>query len=328
MNNQSYRGYGFSRSVRDVVNKSPREQYELAVQNFVPQNPGRKGWHVTPARRQYNTKRTEQLRSTRGRETMKQVTEALDSKLAVGMKEIEDALNQIEANKTLVAVTTLVTTRTMGFCAAQIYFQASAQRNPVFCNIYSFYRVNLAMFEARLYHIRSSQEAPIQMMDEVEAVPVRPDFFLVTQTVNAYPDQVGRVIKTAGAFIDGNEYFVPALSCSHRDREGRLILQSERIILSNLRETVTAPEVREVFYQNNPIPGAIWNELPDHSHVLVNPDEIIPAEYTSDDLRDDINDYSRMMTWLQKKIPKYVKTERLNYKEKGDRSIFVSNFQN
>jgi hypothetical protein len=198
MNNQSYRGYGFSRSVRDVVSRSPREQYELAVSNFVPQNPGRKGWHVTPARRQYNTKRTEQLRSTLGRETMKQVSEALDSKLAVGMKEIEDALNQIEANKTLVAVTTLVTTRTMGFCAAQIYFQASAQRNPVFCNIYSFYRVNLAMFEAGLYHIRSSQEAPTQLMDEVEVVPVRPDFFLVTQTVNAYPDQVGRVIKTTG----------------------------------------------------------------------------------------------------------------------------------
>jgi hypothetical protein len=69
------------------------------------------------------------------------------------MREIEDALNQIEENKTLVAVTTLVTTRTLGFCAAQIHFQASAQRNPVFCNIYSFYRVNLAMFEARLYYI-------------------------------------------------------------------------------------------------------------------------------------------------------------------------------
>jgi hypothetical protein len=147
------------------------------------------------------------------------------------------------------------------------------------------------MFEARLYYIRSSQEAPIQMMAEVEDIPVRPDFFLVSQTVNAYPDQVGRMIKTTGAIADGNEYFVPALSCSHRDREGRLIPQSERIISSNLRETVTslsdeavAPEVREVFYQNNPIPGAIWNELPDHSHVLMNPDEIIPAEYTSDDL--------------------------------------------
>jgi hypothetical protein len=60
MNNQSYRSYGFSRPVRDVVNKSPREQYELAVQNFVPQNPGRKGWHVTPGQApiQHQTHRT------------------------------------------------------------------------------------------------------------------------------------------------------------------------------------------------------------------------------------------------------------------------------
>jgi hypothetical protein len=207
------------------------------------------------------------MRFTKGKDTQKQVSEALDAKLGVGMRDVEDALNQIEANKTLVAITTLVTTRTLGFCAAQIYFQATAQRNPVFCNIYSFYRVNLAMFETRLYSIRRIQEAPIQEADETYQVPVRPDFFLVAHTVNAYPDQVGRIIKVLGPFTDGAEYYVPALSCEHRDREGRLIPQSETIVLSTLRETVTslsdpgvAPEIREIFYQNNPIPGAIWKK--------------------------------------------------------------------
>jgi hypothetical protein len=102
-----------------------------------------------------------------------------------------------------------------------------------------------------------------------------------------------------------------------------------------LRETVTslhnpdvAPEIRQVFYQNNPIPGSIWNIQPDGSHVLANPDDIMPPGYTADNLRDDITDYSRMMTWLQKKIPKYVRTERLNYLEKGGNTLFVSNRQN
>jgi hypothetical protein len=171
------------------------------------------------------------MRTTRGRETIRQVSEALDAKIGVGMKEVEDALNQIEANKTLVAVTTLITTRTMGFCAAQIYYQATAQRNPIFCNIYAFYRVNLAMFEARLYSIRKIQEAPVQNLEEIYQIPVRPDYFLVTHTVNAYPDQVGRVIKAAGPFTDGPEYYVPALSCEHRDQHGRLVPQSERVIL-------------------------------------------------------------------------------------------------
>jgi hypothetical protein len=91
---------------------------------------------------------------------MKQLSEGLDSKLGVGMKEVEDAIAQIEANQTLTAVTTLVTR--LGFCAAQIYFQVSAQRNPVYCDIYAFYRVNLSIFETRLTSIRSIQEAPYQ----------------------------------------------------------------------------------------------------------------------------------------------------------------------
>jgi hypothetical protein len=54
-------------------------------------------------------KRTEQLRTDRGKETVRQVTEALDMKLGIGLKETEDALNQVEVNKPLTAVTLLVT---------------------------------------------------------------------------------------------------------------------------------------------------------------------------------------------------------------------------
>jgi hypothetical protein len=120
-----------------VVGQDYRTQYSGSAELSVTQ-PGRKGWQVTPARRQYNIKRTDQLRRDRGKDTLAQVREALDAKLGVGLKEVEEALNQIEANKTLTAVTMFITTRTLGFCAAQIYFQASAQRNPIFCNIYSF----------------------------------------------------------------------------------------------------------------------------------------------------------------------------------------------
>jgi hypothetical protein len=154
---------------------------------------------------------------------MEQLTEALGGKLGVGLKEIEDALNQIEANNTLTAVTLLVTTRTLRFCAAQIYFQASAQRNPVYCNIYAFYRVNLAIFEARLYNIIRIQEAPIQRANEVYNVMTRPGFHLVTQTVNAYPDQIGGLIKAVGPVTEGNKYYVTALAAEQRTRQGVLI---------------------------------------------------------------------------------------------------------
>jgi hypothetical protein len=249
------------------------------------------------------------------------------------MREVEDALNKIEANKTLKAVTLLATTRTIGFCAAKIYFQSSAQTNPVYCNIYAFYRVNLEMFEAKLSNIRRIQEAPTQMAEKVYEIPARPHFLLVTQTVKAYPDQIGQVLKSVGPITGGAEYFVPALAAEHRTRNGALVPQSERVILSNLRETVTAlanvetaPQVREAFNQHNPIPGAIWM-IVNGTHVLLNADEIMPQNYTAEDLHDDADNYMRMFTWMQKKLPKFVKTAAINYQEKGDRAIFISNAQ-
>jgi hypothetical protein len=48
---------------------------------------------VTPARRSYNIKRTEQMWVTMGNDSKRRTFEALGSKLAVGLKEAEDALN-------------------------------------------------------------------------------------------------------------------------------------------------------------------------------------------------------------------------------------------
>jgi hypothetical protein len=319
-------------SVRDVVGKTYEESYEAARQNFVPTR-GRGGRRPADSRHSYNVKRAESMRISREKDSMRQITEALDAKLGVGLKEVEDAPNPIEANKTFKAITLLVTTRTIGFSAAQIYFQSSAQRNPVYCNIYAFYRVNLALFEAKLYNICKICEAPIQHADEVYEVPTRPEFQQVTQTVNAYPDQIGRVLKAVGPVTEGGEYFVPALVAEHRTRNGALIPQYEKVILSNLRETVVAladpatqAQVREAFHQHNPVPGAIWRVV-NGTHVLMNPDEIMPANYGVNELRDDIDDYSLMFTWMQKKLPKFVRTTRINNQEKGDKSIFVSNTQ-
>jgi hypothetical protein len=56
---------------------------------------------------------------------MREVKEALDTKLGVDLKDIEDPLNMTEATKFMNARTLLVTTRTMGFCSAHIYIHAS-----------------------------------------------------------------------------------------------------------------------------------------------------------------------------------------------------------
>jgi hypothetical protein len=182
----------------------------------------------------------------------------------VGLKEIEDALNKIQATKTMNAVALLVTTRTMGFCASQIYFHASKQRTPVYCDIYAFYRINLSMFEARLYYIRRKQELPMLNFQQVYDVSYRPEYLRVTATINPYPDQIGRVLKALGPINEGDEYFIPALAADQRSRQGSLILQSECVTFSNLRETVVAlanpatnPQVRETSQSLGEIEGDI-----------------------------------------------------------------------
>jgi hypothetical protein len=189
------------------------------------------------------------------------------------------------------------------------------------------------MFEARLYYIRRRQELPTTDFQRVYDVPYRPDYLGVTATINAYPDQVARVLKAVGPTTHGEDYFVPCLAADQRTRSGALIPQSERITFSNLRETVVAlanpatnPQVREAFYAHNPIPGAIWR-VENGSHVLVNPDEIMPDNYDIPQYRHDIREYIAMVAWLQHKVPKYVRIGEINYEGSGDASLFVSNLQ-
>jgi hypothetical protein len=111
----------------------------------------------------------------------------------------------------------------MGFCSSKIYFHASKQRTPTYCDIYAFFRVNLSMFEACLYYIRRKQELPTLNFQQVYHVRYRPDFLGVTATINGCPDQVAGVLKALGPINEGDKYYVPALAADQRTRQGKFI---------------------------------------------------------------------------------------------------------
>lgn len=100
----------------------------------------------------------------------------------------------------------------------------------------------------------------------------------------------------------------------------------ESVMFTNLRQTVSAlanpntPEpVRTYFESHNPIPGASFR-----NHVLVNPDEIIPDDYTLDDLQREIRTIRPFMIKLQKHVPKLV-SGVLDFISAGKPSLFISN---
>lgn len=61
----------------------------------------------------------------------------------------------------------------------------------------------------------------------------------------------------------------------------------------NLRETMevladvqSSRKYRRIYYENSPLPGAMWEDHSQYGPVLVNADQIIPRGYTDIDLTD------------------------------------------
>jgi hypothetical protein len=63
------------------------------------------------------------------------------------------------------------------------------------------------------------QEAILQEMVLIHYVPARADLMTATQTINPYPDQIGRVIKATGPITEGNEHFVLVPSADQRTHQ-------------------------------------------------------------------------------------------------------------
>lgn len=89
--------------------------------------------------------------------------------------------------------------------------------------------------------------------------------------------------------------------------------------MTDLSDHNTPERYRRRFEENNPIPGATWV-----NHVLINADEIIPNNYTVNNLRDDIEVLETFVKQLEKHVPKMV-NGTIDFKSSGKLSTFVCN---
>lgn len=137
------------------------------------------------------------------------------------------------------------------------------------------------------------------------------------------PVTIKKIIDAVGVLSHDDKVYLPVVAKTENN-EG-LIPRPENVMLSSLRETVEAlsdaqtPLIqRQRFEANCPIPGAIWN-----NHLLMNADEIIPANYDNN-LRADILLIAPFLSRLQKHAPKMV-GGALDPKKTGRASLFLSN---
>lgn len=284
------------------------------------------------SRDNYNKRKTESKRGRENVKTQSMVSQSLDKKIGAGMDDLTEALNKMEANRTLIAITSIITTRGIAFTAAQIYFQVSMRRNATVTSIYRYYRVHLAMIEARVLETRQSASAPYQPKIAVDKRRIDPAFMKVVHTVKAIPDLTRRILEACGPTESASKYYVPAFAAARRDENRVLKVLPGEVRYSNLREVVEclsdrrySIELRRNFYARNPIPGAIWELGNNNDPVLMNPNEIIPIGFTLDDLQVDVNHLNTMMTWMQGKMEKFVSVGVFNYTRKGEVSMLMSN---
>lgn len=194
------------------------------------------------------------------------------------------------------------------------------------------YRVSLAVIEVKVQVVQRSVTSITDEQEDYADNRLMEDIVVLAKGVVVLPDQLSSAMNAVGKVKVGDKLYVPKFGRDQEDREDRFIPQSQQVTYSNLRNTVVAlanddtpAAIRRRFYENNPIPGAVWEGAP-QDPILANPDEIMPDGYDRIQLADDIDDIKAKINFLARKAPKYF-TKSVSYEPEGTKSMLVCNDQ-
>ena len=282
------------------------------------------------ARKTFQRGRMDNLRRDKGRQSEIELSKALQNKLYPGVKNEQSAADRLEVISTFKAIVLCITTRTIGFGTISTFLTIYDLHNvPQRGDIYQFYRVSLALFEFKIQFCQRGVQMITENLDDYEQLHNSADFMQVCKTKPIMPDPITRPINAIGNIKIYDRQYYPRFAANRTNDNGDFIPQSEKVTFSNLRRTVVALsnpetplEVRRRFYNNNPLPGAKWNNF-----ILLNPNDIMPDNYDVQHLSDDMDDIQPKIDFLARKMPKYF-TEPINYELEGKKAILSSNKQN
>lgn len=246
---------------------------------------GRRG----PAHRSYQGGRVEQHRRQIGREVQDELATQLKKSLAPGAGDAISILARLEAKQTLKAISITITTRSIGFSVTMmLHHLTNFDRCPNEGTCYTMYRVYVAALECHLMTNKREQINISFHLDRYCSLTMNGDFISKAKSILIAPDSIARIINGVGIVKAEQKVNIPQLAALRYTRAGRLIPDPGSVSYSNLRavvEALASPETRRQdrlrFYQNNPIPGAIWIGDRDDP-ILANPNEIMPEHYTLD----------------------------------------------
>ncbi|CAH0392011.1 unnamed protein product [Bemisia tabaci] len=278
---------------------SPQQSYNAGahiVQQGQQQRSGGRRTN-TNSKGSRSSNRQESHRSKQNQDLQEALNRDLTNKLLPGVKTGENAASRLESYNTNRAVVIAITTRQMGFGVACI-FTALAQmppnRVPVGGTLYEYYRVAIFTHHAKMHGLKKAFNLPIRDNLSFDTPFLSSDFQNVVRSYIILPDCLSRPINQIGVVKEVDVSYFPMYARDTLAGGERFVPRPENITATNLRQTVEAlslaatPVAERIrFYQNNPIPGCQWDNAPQNP-LLLNPNEIIPANFTFNDLNDDV----------------------------------------
>lgn len=209
------------------------------------------------------------------------------------MKHLEDVIKTMKFEMTESPVPIPISTRGVGFSVQETYtmvtsVQKNVNRLPPM-TVHQFYRVMLGMVEFKVFKNRRSS---VLNDGNLWYQPQQfEEFQMPAMSINVCPKRISCILKSIENFCYKEINYVPLLPSAEKDRARRVIPSPELVCLTNLREyceylhvPATNRDIRQNFEQRCPIPRANWGG----DSVLINIDDIMPANYTREDFSDDV----------------------------------------
>ncbi|AVK59491.1 coat protein [Wuhan fly virus 6] len=283
-----------------------------------------------PGRKKFNDQRAQQMREKRGQENVDAYNDKIKEKWISGVETAEKLEARMKETANQRAQMLSISTRGVGVNLLTSIFTTTAYKNDIPTpNVYSLYRVALAVIEAKVQSLKPNYPIPPRFSEDIAQLNNSADFERVCRSVVFLPKPITTMVNSIGIVKNGNSIYIPTFCKDLADSEDRFVPTPEGVRFSNLRQVVTTladpatpRQYRDAFYARNCIPGAKWNE----NHILMNADEIMPNNYGTEDLSRDSIRITPWMSNVQKHVPKLV-GGTVSFESTGRRCLFICNDQ-
>lgn len=281
-------------------------------------------------------------RITNSKDNIKIAT-SLSKSLYFGYRTPDKAIEGLQLNSSSNARLLPITTRSIGFSTQAIFnnIHKTLNENDLpDCSMYQAYRVSLAQAELK---IKNSTEQVLDCEvanDQIVQPTITTEHESIIKAAPINFNIISNFINAIGTFEhDRIVYYSRIPNIGRVDPTTVTYSNLERYVnyLSN-RESDVIDRIR--FYNNCPLPGAIWDrtvrrtvkrrhldyEHEDFNPVLLNPQDFWPPEYTLADFQNDSVAYRKLLSQIDRSTLRYVNIEsKINFEGPGNKNVLISN---